>query len=251
MDATVPAAPLHKQAEWLGIMLRSITHPRMQQLEVVILIIPVPQVLTNDVFFSEAMDEALHTVTTWSNRCGIMLSSLCQDIVAAPRWIGVATRAKLLQQRIAPKFRAPTRDIVSPCIECLDISQDIIGSSLCSLTQDEVYRMYDVEGDHSFLPNIVAITSPPSSSDLEQYIAVMHPDNPCAEPTTFRDGGKDQWPASVYQDHMGVNRLRPLSSYELLTVYSIRGNLQNAYGCSTADRRNVNLRATNELHLGR
>jgi hypothetical protein len=180
----------------------------MQQLEVVILIIPVPQVLTNDDVFSAAMDEALHTATTWSYRCGIMLSSLCQDIVAAPRWIGVATRAKFLQQRIAPKFRAPTRDIVSPCIECLDISQDIIGRSLCSLTQDDVYRMYDVEGEHSFLPNIVAIMSPPSSSDLEQDIAVMHPDYPCAEPTTFRDGRKDQWPASVYQDHVGVNRLR-------------------------------------------
>jgi hypothetical protein len=173
-----------------------------------------------------------------------MLSSLCQDIVAAPRWIYVATRAKFLQQRITPKFRAPTRDIVSPCIECLDISQDIIGSSLCSLTQDDVHRMYDVEGVHYFLPNIVVITSPPSSSDLEQDIDVMHPDYPCAEPTTFRDGRKDQWPAIVYQDHMGVNRLRPLSSDEFLTAYSIPGNLQNAYGCSTADRRNVNLRAT-------
>jgi hypothetical protein len=104
--------------------------------------------------------------------------------------------------------------------------------------------MYDVEGEHSFLPNIVAITSPPSSSDLEQDIAVMHPDYPCAEPTTFRDGRKDQWTASVYQDHMGVNRLRPLSSDELITAYSIPGNLQNAYDCSTVDLRNVNLRAT-------
>jgi hypothetical protein len=66
MDATGPAAPLHKQAEWLRIMLRIITHPRMQQLEVAILIIPVPRVLTNDDVFSAAMDEALHTATTWS-----------------------------------------------------------------------------------------------------------------------------------------------------------------------------------------
>jgi hypothetical protein len=132
-----------------------------------------------------------------------VLSSLCQDVVKAPRWICVATQAKLLQQRIAPTFRAPTRDIVSPCIECLDISQDIVGSSLLSLTQDDVHRMYDVEGVHAFLPNIVAITPPPSSYDLEQDIAVMHPNYPCAEPTTFRNGRKDQWPASVYQDHMG------------------------------------------------
>jgi hypothetical protein len=56
MDATGPASPLHE--------LRSITHPRMQLLEVVILIMPVPRVLTNDNFSSAAMDEALHTVTT-------------------------------------------------------------------------------------------------------------------------------------------------------------------------------------------
>jgi hypothetical protein len=85
--------------------------------------------------------------------------------------------------------------------------------------------MYYVEGVYAFLPNIVAITSPPSSSDLEQDIAGMHPDYPCAEPTTFCDGSKDQWPPSVYQYHMGVNRLRTLSSDELLTVYSIPGNL--------------------------
>jgi hypothetical protein len=117
-------------------------------------------------------------------------------------------------------------------------------SSIFSLTQDDVHRMYDAEGLHDFLSNIVAITVPPSSSDLEQDIAVMHPDYPCAEPTTFRDGRKVQWPASVYQYHMGVNTLRPISSDELLTAYSIPGNLQNAYGCSTADRRNVNLCAT-------
>jgi hypothetical protein len=124
-------------------------------------------------------------------------------LVSAPRWICVAARAKFLQQRIAPTFRAPTRDIFSPCIECLAISQDIVGSRLCSLTQDDCHRMYDVEGVHAFLPNIVAITPPPSSYDLEQDIAVMHPNYPCAEPTTFRNGRKDQWPASVYQDHMG------------------------------------------------
>jgi hypothetical protein len=76
---------------------------------------------------------------------------------------------------------------------------------------------------------------------LEQDIAVMHPDYLCAEPTTFRDGHKDQWPAIVYQGNMGVNRLRPLSSDELLTAYSIPGNLQTAYVCSTSDRHNVNL----------
>jgi hypothetical protein len=103
--------------------------------------------------------------------------------------------------------------------------------------------MYDVEGVYYFPPNIVAIMLPPSSFDLEQDISVMHPDYPCADPTTFRDGRKDKWPASVYQDHMGVNRLRPLSSDELFTAYSIPGNLQNDYGCSTEDRRNVNLRA--------
>jgi hypothetical protein len=68
MDATGPAAPLHKRAEWLRIMILSITHPRMQQLEVLILIIPVPRVLTNDDVFSAAMDEALYTATTWSYR---------------------------------------------------------------------------------------------------------------------------------------------------------------------------------------
>jgi hypothetical protein len=165
-------------------------------------------------------------------------------LVSAPRWICVAARAKFLQQRIAPTFRAPTRDIFSPCIECLAISQDILGSRLCSLTQDDGHRMYDVEGVHALLPNIVVITSPPLPSDLEQDITFMHPDYPCAEPTTFRDGRKDQWPESVYQYHMGVDRLCPLSLDELLTAYSIPGNLKNAYGCSTADRRNVNLRAT-------
>jgi hypothetical protein len=244
MDATGPAAPLHEQAEWLRTMLQSITRPRTQQLEVVKFIIPVPRVLTNDDVFSAAMDEAFHTATTWYYRCGIMLSLLCQDVVAAPRWMCVATLSKFLQQRIAPTFQSPTRDIVSPCINCLYISQDIVGSSLCSRTQYDVHHMYDVEGVNAFLSNIVAITSPPLSSDLEQDIAVMHPDYPCAKPTTLCDGRKDQCHASVYQDHMGVNILCPLSSDELLTAYSIPGNLQNAYSCSTAGHRNVNLRAT-------
>jgi hypothetical protein len=68
MDATGPEAPLHEQEEWLRTMLRSITHPRMQKLEVVILIIPVPRVLTNDDVFSSAMYEAFHTAPTWSYR---------------------------------------------------------------------------------------------------------------------------------------------------------------------------------------
>jgi hypothetical protein len=230
------------QEGWLRAMLRRIVSPKMIMLECVILVIPLLSDKARDEEFTFAMQELLGAAVQWSYRCGIMITSLNQDRVAAARWICIATRAKHLQPWKAPRLRQAHLETNATVEECLDLSLDVSENGMCSLTQEDRDRMHDIEGFYKFLPAVLAIATPPESYELDQDIAVLHPDYPCSEPNLFLNSHKDQWPAVVYEDDLGVNRIRALSVQEVLTAYQIPSRVQDAYRCSNDLRENVNIR---------
>jgi hypothetical protein len=216
IDAMGPTAALSVQEGCLRAMLRIIVSPKMIMLECIILVVPLLSDKARDEEFTSAMQEVLGSAVQWSYRC------------AAARWICIVPRARNLQPWKAPRLRQTHLETNATVEECLDLSLDVLENGMCSLTQEDRDRMHAIEGFYKFLPAVLEIATPPESYELDQYIAVLHPDYQCSEPNLFLNSHKDQWPAVVYEDDLGVNHIRALSVQELLTAYKIpsAGRLQ-------------------------
>jgi hypothetical protein len=210
--ATGPTSALSVQGGWLQAMLRRIVSPKMIMLECIVLVIPLLSDKARDEDFTSAMQEVFGAAAQWSYRCGHMLTSLNQDRVTAACWICIATRSKHMQPLKSPRLRQAHLETNGPVEECLDLSLDVSENGVCSLNPEYSDRMHDIEGFNKFLPDVLAIATPPASYELDQDIAVLHPDYPCSEPNLFLNIHKDQWPAIVYEDDLGVNRIRALSA---------------------------------------
>jgi hypothetical protein len=243
-DAAGPITGTDFQQDWLQRVLEHTESARGANITCMILSIPWPSAGSN--IFDACTIRPAWSNTAWAYKSGIVSSALCQDIVAATRWVCVATRARGSQQQQVPLLKTHL-PMQQNCYSCMDARHDLAENGICTVTQLDADRMHATPASFGFLPVVLAHTAPPESCAKYRNTSVLHPSFPCIEPTCFGNADMDRWPAVIFLDEFGVHRIRLLTSEELLVAYDIPVPMQDAYACAGALQCNVSLRLASSV----
>jgi hypothetical protein len=180
-DAADPIAGTDFQQAWLQSFLEHTESACGSNITCMILSIPWPSASAGRDIFDACMIRPAWSNTAWAYKSGIVPSALCQDIVAATRWVYVSTRARGSQQQQVPLLKTPL-PTQRKCYSCMDARHDLAENGICTVTQLDADRMHATPASFGFLPVVLAHTAPPESCATDRNISVLRPSFPCIEP---------------------------------------------------------------------
>jgi hypothetical protein len=133
--------------------------------------------------FEDTIDTLFNCEYLWSTCSGIVVSSLCGDTVAAPRWICFAQRRNVYEA--ACEITLITLNQKQGRMgDCVDGKLCVIDNIICCLNEETAIGIMQPQESLSHLPSMIAnlCYQPSTRSVVPRSLMITHPDSPCPEP---------------------------------------------------------------------